>query len=44
VASAMFDILENQKMLEGNVDVTLIPEGLRADVLTQLLASRSTVN
>jgi regulator of protease activity HflC (stomatin/prohibitin superfamily) len=41
VAHAMFEILENQKMLEGDVDVTLIPEGLRQDMLTQLLADRA---
>lgn len=40
VAAAMFEILENKKMLEGEVDVTLIPEGLRSDVLTQMLAQQ----
>ncbi|MFQ3671242.1 MAG: SPFH domain-containing protein [Verrucomicrobiia bacterium] len=39
VAAAMFEILENQKMLEGEVDVTLIPQNLRTDFLTQSLAS-----
>ncbi|GAB4248466.1 MAG: SPFH domain-containing protein [Candidatus Methylacidiphilales bacterium] len=41
VAAAMFEILENQKMLEGNVDVTLIPPTLRSDFLTQSLAARA---
>lgn len=40
VASAMFEILENQKMLEGNVDITLIPSDLRGDTLTQFLTAR----
>jgi regulator of protease activity HflC (stomatin/prohibitin superfamily) len=40
VANAMFEILENQKMLQGEVDVTLIPEGAAGSgMLTQLLAS-----
>lgn len=39
VANAMFEILENKKMLEGEVDVTLIPQGGRGDLMTQLLAS-----
>ena len=37
VAEVMFEILENQKMLEGNVNVTLIPPDLRKDSLTQFL-------
>jgi regulator of protease activity HflC (stomatin/prohibitin superfamily) len=41
VARVMFEILENQKMLEGKVDVTLIPAGLRHDVMTQLLAAKA---
>jgi regulator of protease activity HflC (stomatin/prohibitin superfamily) len=39
VAQIMFEILENQKMLEGNVNVTLIPPDLRADGLTQYLTA-----
>ena len=35
----MFDILENQRMLEGNVNVTLIPADLRGDMLTQVLTA-----
>ena len=39
VAGVMFEILENQKMLEGNVNVTLIPPDLRGDQLTQYLTA-----
>ena len=39
VAEIMFEILENQKMLEGKVNVTLIPPDLRADGLTQYLTA-----
>jgi len=37
VSEVMFEILENQRMLEGNVNVTLIPPDLRGDNLTQYL-------
>ena len=39
VAEVMFAILENQKMLEGRVNVTLIPPDLRGDGLTQYLTA-----
>ncbi len=39
VAEVMFEILENQRMLEGNVNVTLIPPDLRSDMLTQVLTA-----
>src|ERR1700734_2829242 len=39
VAEVMFEILENQRMLEGKVNVTLIPPDLRADGLTQYLTA-----
>lgn len=39
VAEVMFEILENQKMLEGHVNVTLIPPDLREDGLTQFLTA-----
>ena len=39
VAEIMFEILENQRMLEGNVNVTLIPAGLRGDALTTFLTA-----
>ena len=43
VAEVMFEILENQKMLEGQVNVTLIPPDLRADGLTQFLTAGQAV-
>jgi regulator of protease activity HflC (stomatin/prohibitin superfamily) len=44
VAEVMFEILENQKMLEGNVNVTLIPPDLRGDGLTQFLTAGQVAN
>jgi regulator of protease activity HflC (stomatin/prohibitin superfamily) len=38
--NAMFQILEIQKMLEGEVDLTLIPSGPHQDLLAQLLAAQ----
>ena len=43
VAQVMFEILENQKMLEGHVNVTLIPPDLRGDQLTQFLTAGQAV-
>jgi regulator of protease activity HflC (stomatin/prohibitin superfamily) len=43
VAEVMFEILENQRMLEGNVNVTLIPPDLRSDGLTQFLTAGQAV-
>jgi regulator of protease activity HflC (stomatin/prohibitin superfamily) len=43
VAEVMFEILENQRMLEGNVNVTLIPPDLRSDNLTQFLTAGQAV-
>jgi regulator of protease activity HflC (stomatin/prohibitin superfamily) len=43
VAQVMFEILENQRMLEGNVNVTLIPPDLRSDGLTQFLTAGQAV-
>src|SRR5471032_1190118 len=43
VAQVMFEILENQKMLQGNVNVTLIPPDLREDGLTQFLTAGQAV-
>jgi regulator of protease activity HflC (stomatin/prohibitin superfamily) len=40
VAEVMFEILENQKMLEGNVNVTLIPPDLREDTMTAIISAR----
>jgi regulator of protease activity HflC (stomatin/prohibitin superfamily) len=39
VAQVMFEILENQKMLEGKVNVTLVPPEKRSDALTQFLSA-----
>jgi regulator of protease activity HflC (stomatin/prohibitin superfamily) len=44
VAEVMFEILENQRMLEGNVNVTLIPPDLRGDGLTQFLTAGQAVH
>ena len=43
VAEVLFEILENQRMLEGNVNVTLIPPGLRGDSLTQFLTAGQAI-
>jgi hypothetical protein len=43
VAEVMFEILENQNMLQGNVNVTLIPPDLRGDGLTQFLTAGQAV-
>jgi regulator of protease activity HflC (stomatin/prohibitin superfamily) len=43
VSRVMFEILENQKMLEGNVNVTLIPSGLRDDNLTSYLTANEAL-
>lgn len=40
VMSTMFDVLEYQKMIDSNADITLIPEGSRGDMMTQLLSTR----
>ena len=39
VASSLFDILETQNMLKGNVELTLIPESGRNDFLTDILTA-----
>lgn len=41
VLSTMFDILEYQRMIESQAELTLIPEGARDDMMTQLLAVKS---
>jgi regulator of protease activity HflC (stomatin/prohibitin superfamily) len=43
VAEIMFEILENQKMLEGDLKITLIPPDLRGDGLTQYLTAGQTI-
>jgi hypothetical protein len=40
VLSAMFDVLEYQTMIDGNAEITLIPEGSRNDLMTQLLTAK----
>jgi len=44
VLSTMFDILEYQRITEGDNDLTLIPEGSRNNMLTQLLAAEKRNN
>ncbi len=39
VSSAMFEILELQRLQESNAKVTLIPEGQKSDLLAQLLVA-----
>jgi regulator of protease activity HflC (stomatin/prohibitin superfamily) len=39
VAASLFDILETQNILQGQADITLIPEGGRGDLMTQLLTT-----
>ncbi|HNP69678.1 MAG TPA: SPFH domain-containing protein [Kouleothrix sp.] len=38
VAQALFEILENQRLIEGKVPITLVPP--RSEIITQLLASQ----
>jgi regulator of protease activity HflC (stomatin/prohibitin superfamily) len=39
VATAMFEILELQRIQEGHAKVTLLPEGQKSDLLAQLLVA-----
>lgn len=39
VAETLFAILETQQIIESDADITLIPSGLRGDLLTQLSAT-----
>jgi len=41
VLSTMFDILEYQRIVEGDNELTLVPEGSGSGILTQLLAADS---
>jgi hypothetical protein len=41
VLSALFEVLEVQKILEGEPDLTLVPDGGGAGLLPQLLAAQS---
>ncbi|MGM9998287.1 MAG: SPFH domain-containing protein [Candidatus Bruticola sp.] len=38
VASALFDILETEKILEGNASVSIIPAGLNNDIARSMMA------
>jgi regulator of protease activity HflC (stomatin/prohibitin superfamily) len=40
ILDAVFDIMECRKMLVGNAEIVMMPDGLPADVATGLLASR----
>ena len=42
VADTMFEILETQKIIDGKAHLTIIPEGMRNDLLTQLQSARDT--
>lgn len=42
IAEALFAVLENQKILEGKSQITLLPEGVRNDLMTQLYATKSS--
>lgn len=39
IESALFEVMENQRLIDGNVPITLIPE--RSGLLTELLASQN---
>ena len=39
VGETLFEILENQRLIEGQAEIVLIPPGMRGDLLTQLSAS-----
>lgn len=41
IMATMFDILEYQRVIEGNNELTLIPEGSKNNMLTQLLAAKN---
>jgi len=41
VAEALFEVLEQEKLIESGASLTLVPEGGRDDMLTSLLSSRS---
>lgn len=42
VGETLFAILENQRLIEGEADIILIPKGSREDLLTQITASGAT--
>jgi len=42
VLEATFELLETQRLLESGAQLTLIPDGQRGELLSQLLAARAT--
>lgn len=42
IGNTLFEILENQRLIEGEADIILIPPGARGDLLTQLAVSEKT--
>ena len=40
VAETLFELLEAQQILEGEADITILPQGSRQDLLTQLSVMR----
>lgn len=44
VLSTMFDVLEYQRIIDGGNDLTLVPEGSKNSVLTQLIAAEKEKN
>lgn len=42
VLQATFELLETQRLLESGAQLTLIPDGQRGELLSQLLAARAT--
>lgn len=36
IGTTLFEILENQRLIEGEAEIVLIPDGTRGDLLTQL--------
>lgn len=44
VLSRMFEILEYQKMIEGQNEIILVPDGVGSEMLTQLLAAERGSN
>ncbi|MDZ4788690.1 MAG: SPFH domain-containing protein [Blastochloris sp.] len=44
ILNALFEIMETQKMLEGDVDLTLIPKGENSNFLAEMLAAKNFGN
>jgi hypothetical protein len=40
IEAAMFEVLENQKLIDGEARITLVPRG--SELLSQMLAAAST--